>query len=226
MSERKTGLPGNSEDMACFFDARATSYEQHMQENVEDFAAFYRSVADVLPEFGKSPDILDLGIGTGLELDHLFERFPNAAVTGIDLSSAMLDELARKERPWLSKLELVAGSFLEMELGRAKYDAVISSMALHHWIPSVKLGLYRRIHDALRSGGVFVNGDYIETADESLRRLAAFTSSEIAERHHQHIDLPLSPSQERELLGKVGFGRIRAQFRRANVCVFVASKSC
>jgi len=170
-------LPGNSEDMARFFDVRATGYEQHMRESVEDVTAFYRSIADALPEFGNSPTILDLGIGTGLELDHLFERFPRASVTGIDVSVGMLDELARKNRPWSPHLKLLTGSFLELDLGYAAYDAVISSMALHHWVPRVKLDLYSRIHRALRDGGFFVNGDFIESEEEANRRLAEFALS-------------------------------------------------
>ncbi|MFC2079000.1 class I SAM-dependent methyltransferase [Candidatus Bipolaricaulota bacterium] len=223
MSERQIGLPGDSEDMVLFFDTRASSYERHMQENVEDFAAFYHSMAAALPELGESPRILDLGIGTGLELDSLFERFPKASVTGIDLSSAMLDELSRKPRLWISQVELLAGSFMEVDLGQSTYDAVISSMALHHWTPQVKLELYQRIHDSLRPGGSFVNGDYVESEAESHRRLAEFGSSGINERHRLHIDLPLSPKQESELLARAGYLGIRTPFVRTNVCVFAAS---
>ena len=171
-------LPGNFQDMALFFDAKATGYERHMQENVKDFAAFYRSISEALLELGDSPEILDLGIGTGLELDCLFERFPSAAVTGIDLSTGMRDELARKNRPWRRQLKFITGSFLQLDFGCSSYGAVISSMALHHWTPHVKLDLYRRIRNSLRPEGVFVNGDYIASEENSIRRLAKFASSQ------------------------------------------------
>jgi len=224
VSNSSVGLPDNSDDMVRFFDTRATGYERHMKRNVEDFDAFYRSIADALPEHGDFPHILDLGIGTGLELECLFDRFPSACVTGIDLSAGMLDELLRKDRPWRANLQLISGSFLELDLGCSKYDAVISSMALHHWIPQVKLDLYCRIHGSLRSGGVFVNADYIESEGESIRRLAQFSVSGIDERHLQHIDLPLSLSQELELLDEADFREISVPFQRTNVCVFVGSK--
>ena len=217
-------LPGNSEEMAQFFNARATDYEQHMKESVEDFALFYRSIADSLPELCNSPEILDLGVGTGLELDRLFERFPNASVTGIDISVDMLDELARKDRQWIPHLTLVAASFLELDLGGARYDAIISSMALHHWPPHVKLNLYRRIHNSLRPGGAFVNGDYVDSEENSILRLAKFAASETDECHQQHIDLPLSPEQEKELLKEAGFRNTGITFQRTRVCVFRASK--
>ena len=181
-------------------------------------------VADALPELGNAPKILDLGVGTGLELDRLFERFPNASVTGIDISTAMLDELARKNRPWIANLHLIADSFLDLDLGCRVYDAVISSMVLHHWIPRVKLELYRRVHRALLPDGTFINGDFIVSEDESSRRLALFAEARLDERHRQHIDLPLSLDQELRLLAEAGFTRITTPFKRPNVAILVASK--
>lgn len=224
MSNTELGLPGNSEDMAQFFNARATSYELHMQETVEDYSQFYCGIADALPELGDAPKVLDLGIGTGLELDRLFERFPKATVTGIDVSEAMLDELARKDRPWTMNLQLVTGSFLELDLGCSIYDAVISSMVLHHWVPRVKLDLYRRIHRALNRNGTFINGDFIVSEDEATRRLASFAASHIDDWHQQHIDLPLSMEQERHLLTEAGFAPVTTPFERANAVIFSASK--
>jgi len=224
VSTTEIGLPGNSEDMAEFFDSRAASYEQHMQETVEDYPPFYRGIANALPELGKAPKILDLGVGTGLELDHLFERFPHARVTGIDVSAAMLDRLAGKNRPWVANLHLITDSFLDMDLGCGVYDAVISSMVLHHWIPRVKLDLYRRIYRALLVDGTFVNGDFIVSEDESSKRLASFAKTQLDERHRLHIDLPLSLDQELHLLAEAGFDPVATSFKRPNVAIFVASK--
>lgn len=224
VSNTEIGLPGNSEDMAQFFDTRARGYEQHMKESVEDFDAFYHGIADALPELGDAPKILDLGVGTGLELDRLFERFPNASVTGIDISAAMLDELARKNRPWIVDLHLITDSFLDLDLGCGVYDAVISSMVLHHWVPRVKLELYRRIHSALLPTGTFVNGDFIVSEDESSVRLASFAATQLNERHPLHIDLPLSLDQELTLLAEAGFDAVTTSFKRPKVAIFVASK--
>lgn len=225
MSTQDVGIPGNHEDMAEFFNSRATGYEQHMQENIEDFGTFYRGIADALPHLPPSPSILDLGIGTGLELERLFERFPNARVTGIDLSEGMLTELASKSEAWTPNLTLIQGSFLDLDLGQEAYDAVISSMALHHWIPDVKRELYRRIRHALRPGGTFVNGDYTASEADSAKRLAEFAARGIHDRHQQHIDLPLEPRLERQLLEHAGFTSIHTTFERANVCIFVASRT-
>jgi tRNA (cmo5U34)-methyltransferase len=224
VSDSGIGLPGNAEDMATFFDLRALGYEQHMRVNLEDHEAFYQGVVDALRDVHGSPEVLDLGVGTGLELDRLFRRFPHARVTGVDVSSGMLEQLAHKPRPRTSRLDLIHASFLDMDLGSGAYDAVISSMALHHWMPFVRLGLYRRIHEALRVGGWFVNGDYVESELESNRRLEAFATRVVGADHGLHIDLPLTVDHEIRLLGEAGFAEVRVALRQTRACVLVGRR--
>ncbi len=78
------------EGMDAFFDARVDNYEIHMAR----WEAHYHWMARLLPP-GIST-LLDLGCGTGLELDPIFRRFPDLSVTGVDLSADMLERLARK----------------------------------------------------------------------------------------------------------------------------------
>ncbi|WP_367355490.1 trans-aconitate 2-methyltransferase [Atribacter sp.] len=51
-------------------------------------------MAELLPE--TVVNLLDLGCGTGLELDEIFKIRPNIKVTGVDLSKAMLGILNKK----------------------------------------------------------------------------------------------------------------------------------
>ena len=53
--------------------------------------------------------VLDLGCGTGLELEEYFRLNPDASVTGIDLSDAMLNALSSKFPN--RKLSLIQGSY-------------------------------------------------------------------------------------------------------------------
>ncbi len=213
------------ERMSDFFDVRADGYEQHMRETVQEFGRFYREIALALPADRDDLSVLDLGVGTGLELDALFERFPRARVTALDVSARMLEELARKDAWWAPRVTSRRESFLKSDLGQSSYDAVISSMALHHWTPEVKRGLYERIWFALRAGGVFVNADYVESEEESARRLASFSRRSIEEVHALHIDLPLTVEREVELLGQAGFTNVCIPFQLARACVFSGLKS-
>ena len=73
------------EEMRAFFAARVDIYDEHMRNEVEGCREGYARMAALLPEGIYS--LLDLGCGTGLELEGIFARFPDLRVTGIDLTA-------------------------------------------------------------------------------------------------------------------------------------------
>ena len=83
------------EPMVDFFTERVKLYDRHMLEEVEGCKEGYRRMAQLLPQDCQS--LLDLGCGTGLELDEIFKRCPQLRVTGIDLTQAMLEERLDRE---------------------------------------------------------------------------------------------------------------------------------
>lgn len=80
------------ERMGAFFDARLAGYDAHMLSDIEWAREFYPFTARCLP-MGRNARLLDLGCGTGLELEEYFKRNPTARVTGIDLAQGMLRAL-------------------------------------------------------------------------------------------------------------------------------------
>lgn len=104
-------------------------------------------------ELSPTQTVMDFGAGTGLvctKLAPLVER-----VLAVDISQAMLDELAAK--PELAgKVEIFCQDILEAPLGR-EADVVVSAMALHHIedTPAV----LRTLRDHLVPGG------YVALAD-------------------------------------------------------------
>lgn len=208
------------ESMESFFDARAEEYDEHMRAHLAAYDAFYDAVAAAIPVIPADPRILDLGIGTGAEVERIFARCPGATITGIDVSVRMLDLLRRKHADRMGRIRLLRGSFLELELGCALYDIAVSVMALHHWVPDVKVRLYRRIRQAIRSGGHLILADYIVDEGESAEgQRSGCVAAMGREQPLLHVDLPLTLDEERELLGSAGFGGIElaARFERAAV---------
>ena len=195
------------EPMGEFFARRLAGYDEHMRRDIAGAASFYPATAALLPAF-PGCRVLDLGCGTGLELEDYFRLNPQARVTGIDLSREMLDALEKKFPD--RDLELICGSYLELSLGKEKYDAAVSVESLHHLTPGEKLGLYRRLWEALIPGGYFILTDYfaVDDAEEAgfFRELAELRRREaVPPNIPVHFDIPLTPEHELELLRAAGF---------------------
>lgn len=192
------------EDMDSFFTQRIDGYEEHMSVWKKAYGRF----ADLLPKW--CTNIVDLGCGTGLELDEIWKRNPDISVTGVDLSRRMLDELARKHPD--KKLKTVCADYFQYEFGEDCHDGVISFESLHHFAPRKKQELYRRIYKGLGPGGVFLLGDYIACCEEEERLLRDACRMKrrrerIPEETFVHFDTPLTLEHELGLLAGAGFGK-------------------
>ena len=109
--------------------------------------------------------LLDLGCGTGLELDEIFKLLPDIHVTGIDMTAAML-KLLRKKHPE-KEMTLICGDYFATDFGDSLFDCAVSFETMHHFSHEKKTALYRRIRDALKDGGCYIECDYmVETQAE------------------------------------------------------------
>ena len=198
------------EKMAAFFEARLDGYDEHMLTNIESAAEFYPFTASLLPT-AAGAEVLDLGCGTGLELEFYCKLNPTACITGIDLSAGMLEALRAKLRK--QDITLIQGSYFDVSLGAGKYNAAVSVESLHHFTGAQKMGLYRRLHDALTPDGYFILTDYFAPteADE------VFYASELARLKEEqgitdgefyHDDTPLTVEHEMEALLGGGFDKV------------------
>lgn len=128
---------------------------------IRTFIPFYDEMLDVaaamLAASGhrRNPVILDLGIGTGALAARCLAAEPSARIVGVDEDEGML-AAARKRLG--ERFTAGHGSFEDVDLPRC--DAVTASLALHH-VPTTarRVRLMRRIHRALRPGGVLVCAD-------------------------------------------------------------------
>lgn len=198
------------EKMAEFFDNRIDGYEEHMLTCIESAEEFYPFTAQCLP-MAAGAMVLDLGCGTGLELEYYFQMNPTAKVTGIDLALGMLHAL--KEKFPEKELDLIQNSYFDVELGQEVYDAVVSVESLHHFTGEEKLPLYVKVLEALKPGGTFVLTDYFSLSDEEeeLHRqelLRLKREQGIEDHAFYHYDTPLTVEHETEVLQKAGFSKV------------------
>lgn len=199
------------ERMDIFFENRLAGYDEHMLTNIEGAAEFYKFTAKQLPMKSCS-EVLDLGCGTGLELEEYFSLNPTARITGIDLSEAMLNTLASKFPN--KELNLINGSYFEVPFENGKYDAAVSVESLHHFTEEQKLSLYQKLFCALKSDGYFILTDYFAESEtfekeyfENLKKLKA--EQNITDNEFYHYDTPLTVGHEIEILKKAGFTDVK-----------------
>lgn len=195
------------EGMSDFFTSRLAGYEAHMAI----WTKAYARMAELVPE--KSRTLLDLGCGTGLELDAIYKRLPHVQVTGVDLCEAMLAALSRKHEG--KQLHLMCADYFEADFGEGVFDAAVSFETLHHFTAEKKRGLFEKICRALRPGGVYIQADYIACCDEEETLLFDICAKKrardgIAAKTFIHFDTPLTLEHEMEAMREAGFARVEA----------------
>ena len=198
------------EKMAVFFENRLDGYDEHMMTNIEAADEFYPFTAKQLPTT-ENCHVLDLGCGTGLELQEYYLLNPSAKVTGVDLSQGMLAELKRKFAG--KDITLILGSYFDVPFGENVFDAAVSVESLHHFTKEEKVPLYTKLKRALKDGGYFVLTDYLSLSDEeeqmhrqNLRELK--TEQGISDDAFYHYDTPLTVKHETEALLEAGFSSV------------------
>ncbi len=199
------------ERMNDFFAARLDGYDRHMMSEIEGAQEFYPYTASLLP-LKSGSKVLDLGCGTGLELEFYFRLNRDASVVGIDLSADMLGTLQRKFAD--QRMDLIQGSYFDVPLGESRFDAAVSVESLHHFTAVQKLGLYGKLNKALTENGFFVLTDYFAESEA----LEQFCFSELERMKKEqgldpdefyHYDTPLTVEHEMEVLKDAGFSEVR-----------------
>ncbi len=114
--------------------------------------------------------IIDLGCGPGNSAEVIAQRWPDAAITGLDSSPAMI-ESARAVRP---ECEWRAGDIAEWAASNERFDLVFSNAALQ-WLDD-HASLFPRLFEHVETGGalaVQAPGNYDGTSNRLMRELAA-----------------------------------------------------
>ncbi len=206
-------------DLKKHFNEAAEDYDEQISKTLIDYDDMLEALINSIPD-QSSPHILDLGCGTGNITKKLLERFSDANVTCLDISEAMIEKSKEKLADY-ENIEYVVGDFTLIDI-IDKYDAIISSLALHH-IPTIdeKKQMYQHIYDALNTNGVFYNADVIKansTYNDKLNNRMSLkymeknnVSKEIIDDHNKNRetnDIPITMVEHLRLLDEVGFEEI------------------
>ncbi len=144
-------------------------------EREHRFGAMFDVLAAQLP---KRFVALDLGCGPGSLTARMLRRFPRATAVAIDDDPVVLRigqgalGTMRGRITWVDAK--LAGDGWTDQVPRRRYDAALSTSALHWLRPADLPRLYCDLHRLLRPGGVFLNGYIMPWGPEAprFRRIA------------------------------------------------------
>lgn len=113
--------------------------------------------------------VLDLGTGDGRIMALIRLNKPNVEGIALDFSEPMLKQ-AKKRFEKDSKVKVIKHDFNSplpaKDLG--SFDAVVSSLAIHHLTHPRKKQLYTEIFKLLNQGGVFCNFEHVSSPTMNL----------------------------------------------------------
>ena len=218
------------EEMGAFFNIRAENYGTVHLEHIGGMES-KQIIASFLPNDTRT--IIDFGIGTGLELEGIFERFPDVEVTGLDIAENMLRVLKNSYPD--KKIDLHLESYLDYNFGNSLFDAALSVMTLHHYDHETKTSLYRKIHNCIKPNGIYIECDYMlsEHEHENAQEMEDFFFCEykrlkdeqgITDNREYHYDTPCTVTNQTKMLLDVGFTSVKEMWRKENAVVLVAYK--
>jgi SAM-dependent methyltransferase len=211
--------------MSDFFEARVDGYEEHMLDTIKGCKEGYQKLAELIPVH--TAKILDLGCGTGLELDEIFKRFPHVSVVGIDLTLAMLDKLKQKHPD--KDIALICGNYFDFDFGVNAFDTAISYQTMHHFSRDEKVGLYRKIRQALKPRGLYIEADYMVTEQAEEDKLRVDNAGirrelNIPAKEFYHYDIPFTVKNQIVMFHDAGFASAEMVFRIENNTIIMAKK--
>ena len=218
------------EEMSAFFNNRAQIYEEKHLEHIGGMES-KQILASFFPPHTKT--IIDLGIGTGLELEAIFQRFPKIEVTGLDIAESMLKLLVEKYPD--RKIRLHCESYLDYDFGNCLYDVALSVMTLHHYNHQTKTNLYRNIHNSLKNNGVYIECDYMlseneygnpqETEDFNFSEFERLKKEQgITDSREYHFDTPCTVLNQKKMLLEAGFVNVKEVWQKGIIVILVANK--
>jgi putative AdoMet-dependent methyltransferase len=153
------------------FDLWANEYDQTVrvseESNLYPFAGYKEILNMIFNEImqKEKSKVLDIGFGTGVLTHKLYEN--GHQVDGIDFSSEMI-AIAITKMPRANLIEWDISNGLPDEILSMKYDAIVSTYALHHLTDEAKIKFIQNLLSLLKDDGKIFIGDIAFQTRENL----------------------------------------------------------
>ena len=169
-----------------------------------------------------APRILDLGTGDGRLLAMLQADRPRMLGVGLDFSELMLDA-ARERFAGDERIEIVEHDLAEPLPAVGRFDAVVSSMAIHHLEHERKRSLYAEVFELLEPGGGFANFEHVASPSERLH-LAFYAAIGEPLEDEDPSDRLLDVETQLAWLRDIGFVDVDCYWKWLEMALLIAVK--
>ena len=193
---------------------------RHYRDRADEFPHRLEGEGVLLEHLpGDARRVLDLGTGDGRLLAMVLTDRPEATGVGLDFSELMLDG-ARERFAGEQRVELVEHDMAEPlpELGR--FDAVVSSLAIHHLEHERKRSLYREAFELLRPGGAFANYEHVASPTRRLHE-AFFAAIDEPLENEDPSDRTLDVETQLGWLREIGFDDVDCHWKWLEMALLV-----
>lgn len=170
--------------------------------------------------------ILDLGTGDGRLLSLLKIDRPSVTSIAVDFSETML-EAANKRFANDGKTQVIAHNLDEQLpvtlIKDGRFDAVVSSFAIHHLTHPRKRSLYLEIFDLLEPDGIFCNLEHVSSPTPAIHRhfLNAIGMADVPEDPSNKL---LDVETQLTWLRSIGFADVDCYWKWLELALLVGRK--
>lgn len=154
-----------------FYNKISKEYTDLLDRAVPKYREMLATLFRYLPNAQPPKSILELGCGTGNLTTDILDKFPNAALTVVDISEEMIATCQSKFKD-LTSITYCQADFKDLAFDPNSFDLIISSIAIHHLDDLNKQILFKKLYSFLAPNGVFTYLDQCRG-----------TTSEIYQKH-------------------------------------------
>ena len=172
---------------------------------------------------GAPARVLDLGSGDGRLLALLRLAHPRSEAVALDFSETMIEKL-RARFNGDSQVQVVEHNLDErLPESLGKFDAVVSSFAIHHLTHTRKRALYAEVFRMLQPGGVFCNLDHVASPTPHLHE-RFLASLDIRPDEEDPSNKLLDVQTQLAWLGAIGFADVDCHWKWRELALLAGRK--
>jgi len=224
-----------TDNIRARFNISPETYDAQRKYFIPCFDDYYETGIMLLSQIRENFDsILDLGAGTGLLSKYLYEKYPVAKYTLVDIAEQILD-VAKIRFKGLNNFRYVLADY-STALPDGKYDLISSALSIHHLTEDEKFTLYSNIYKKLPLGGCLLNLDQFNAGSEEMNNAidklwcSQIQQTNISEKERnlwmerRKLDKENTIPETLSILEKAGFSQVECVYRYFKFGVVVAIK--